>query len=113
MAALLIGSKAGMKYSLRITEIQHEALRSHLFPGDGNEGAALLLCGRRNGKTRHVFTVQKVVPVPYEVCDRRPDRITWPTELVEVLLREAFGKEQAVVKVHSHPASWRPASNVD
>lgn len=102
-----------MKYSLRITETQYGALRSHLFPGDGNEAVALLLCGRRNGKTRHVFTVQKVVEVPYEICDRRPDRITWPTDLVEALMRETFGKQQAIVKVHSHPAYYRRFSDLD
>jgi hypothetical protein len=102
-----------MKYALRMTEMQHGTLRSHLFPGDANEAVALLLCGRRKGEARHVFTVQKVVPVPYEVCDRRPDRITWPTDLVESLLREAFRKEQAVVKVHSHPTDYRRFSEVD
>src|SRR5260370_30741493 len=111
MAASRIWS--GMKYSLRITEIQHAALRAHLFSGDGKEAVALLFCGRRKGETRHVFTVQRVVPVPYELCDRRPDRITWPTDLVEALLREAFAKEQAIVKVHSHPTENRQLSDLD
>src|SRR5579864_3398154 len=102
-----------MKYALRMTETHHAALRAHLFPGDGKESAALLFCGRRKGETRHVFTVQRVVPIPYEVCDRRPDRITWPTDLVEALLREAFGKEQAIAKVHSHPAEYRRFSDLD
>jgi hypothetical protein len=102
-----------MKYALRMTETQHTALRSHLFPGDGKEAVALLFCGRRKGETRHVFTVRRVVPVPYEVCGRRPDRITWPTDLVELLLHEAFGKEQAIVKVHSHPVEYRRFSILD
>jgi hypothetical protein len=102
-----------MKYALRMTETQHAALRSHLFPGDGKEAVALLFCGRRKGETRHVFTVQRVVPVPYEVCDRSPDRITWPTDLVEALMQEAFGKEQAIVKVHSHPMEYRQFSDLD
>src|SRR5215469_290263 len=102
-----------MKYSLRMTEQQYGALQAHLFPGDGKEAAALLLCGRRNGKDRHVFTARKVVPVPYEVCDRHPDRITWPTDLVDVLLSEAFGKEQAIIKVHSHPFEYRRFSDTD
>jgi hypothetical protein len=102
-----------MKYVLRMTERQHAGLRSHLFPGDGMEAVALLFCGRRKGEIRHVFTVQKVVLVPYEVCDRRPDRITWPTDLVDALLREAFGKEQAIVKVHSHPTAYRRFSDLD
>jgi hypothetical protein len=47
-----------------MTEAQRLALRSHLFPGDGNEAAAVLLCGRRNDTERHVFTVRRVVPIP-------------------------------------------------
>jgi len=102
-----------MKYSLRMTELQHAALQAHLFPGDGKEAVALLLCGRRNGTGRHVFTARKVVPIPYEVCDRHPDRITWPTELVDMLLSDAYGKEQAIVKVHSHPFEYRRFSDTD
>ena len=102
-----------MKYAIRMTETQHATLRSHLFPGDGKEAVALLFCGRRKGEMRHIFTVQKVVPVPYEVCDRRPDRITWPTDFVDTLLRDAFGREQALVKIHSHPTEYRRFSEID
>jgi hypothetical protein len=35
------------------------------------------------------------------------------TDLVETLLREAFGKEQAIVKVHSHPIEYRRFSDLD
>ncbi len=102
-----------MKYALRMTGAQHNALRSHLFPGDGNEVVALLLCGRRNGETRHIFTVRRVIPVPYEVCDRRPDRITWPTDLVDTLLGEAHENSQAIIKVHSHGEDYRAFSSTD
>src|SRR5258708_2159285 len=102
-----------MKYSMRMTESQHVTLRNHLFPGDGTEAVALLLCGRRKGKGRHAFTVRRIVPIPHAVCDRRPDRITWPTDIVESLMRENFGKEQAIVKVHSHPTEYRRFSEVD
>lgn len=102
-----------MKYALRMTETQRGALRSHLFPGDGNEAAALLLCGRRNGAERHVFTVRRVIPIPHEACDRRPDRVTWPTDLIDALLQEAYGKGQAIVKVHSHPMDYRRFSPTD
>src|SRR5216684_7883173 len=113
MAAPGVCVKGRMKYSLRLTETQHAELRSHLFPGDGKEAVALLLCGRRNGEERHVFMVRKVVLIPYSVCDRRPDRITWPTDTVDVLLRESFGKGQAIVKVHSHPTEYRRFSELD
>jgi len=102
-----------MKYALRITETQHTALRSHLFPGDGKEAVALVLCGRRAGEARHVFAARKVVPVPYEVCDRRRDRITWPTDTVEALLREAYGTAQGILKVHGHGGEYRRFSGFD
>jgi len=102
-----------MMYGLRMTEAHRRALLSHLFPGDGLEAVALLLCGRRHGKERHVFTARRVVPVPHAVCDRRPDRVTWPTEYVEALLQEAYAKGQAIVKVHSHPGHYRHFSSMD
>ena len=89
------------------------ALRAHLFPGDGNEAVSLLLCGRRAGAGRHVLTVRKVVTIPHEVCDRRPDRITWPTDFVDSLLQESYGKGLAIVKVHSHPVEYRKFSPTD
>jgi hypothetical protein len=96
-----------------MTEAQRLTLHSHLFPGDGNEAAALLLCGRRNGRERHIFTVRRVVPIPHEVCDRRPDRVTWPTDHVDALIQETHGKGQALVKVHSHPMDYRRFSSTD
>jgi hypothetical protein len=102
-----------VKYVLRMTEAQRMALQSHLFPGDGNEAVALLLCGRRNGTDRHIFTVRRILTIPYEVCDRRPDRITWPTDFVDTLLQDAYGKGQAIVKVHSHPFDYRQFSSTD
>jgi hypothetical protein len=102
-----------MRYALRMTGSQRVALRSHLFPGDGNEAAALLLCGRRNGVERHILTARRVVSIPHDVCDRQPDRITWPTDLVDALLQEAYGKGQAIVKVHSHPMDYCRFSSTD
>ena len=102
-----------MKYALRMTEAQHNVLRSHLFPGDGNEAVALLLCGRRKGQERHILSVRKVVKVPHTVCDPRPDRITWPTGFVDSLLEEAYGNECAIVKVHSHGIDYRKFSETD
>ena len=103
-----------MRYALRLTEAQHDLLRTHLFPGDGNEAVALLLCGRRNGSGRHAFCVQKILPVPHSACSvGTPDRITWPTTFVDDLLSEAFASAQAIVKIHSHPGYYRKFSSAD
>src|SRR3984885_7564958 len=102
-----------MKYSLRMTQVQHLSLRSHLFPGDSYEAVALLLCGRANGRSQHVFTVRELIPIPLDQCVRRPDRITWPTSFVDDVLQRSYGKGQAVIKVHSHPGDYRQFSSVD
>lgn len=96
-----------------MTEPQRAAIQAHLFPGDGKEAVALLVCGRRNGTDRHVFTVRRIVAVPYNVCDRRPDRITWPTDVIDELLNEFYGKKQAIIKIHSHPFDYRQFSSTD
>jgi hypothetical protein len=75
---------------------------------------ALALCGRRAGAERHVFVVREIVTVPYAVCSvRTPDRVTWPTDAVEPLIRKAYGQGQAIIKFHSHRADYRQFSSFD
>lgn len=102
-----------MRYYLRLTQAQHAMLRAHLFPGDELEAVALLLCGRRNGASRHVFTAREVVPIPHELCSRAVDRITWSTDFLDPLIRLAWGKGQAILKIHSHPTGYRTFSPTD
>ena len=47
-----------MQVKLRLTQTQHQLLRAHLLPGDGNEAVAVALCGRRRSKTYHCLTVR-------------------------------------------------------
>src|SRR5437899_7160070 len=102
------------EYSLRLTKAQHAILRAHLLPEDGCEAVALALCGRRAGDERHVFVLRDIVPVPYSVCSvRRPDQVTWPTEWVEPLIRQAYGQGQAILKFHSHRSDYRQFSVLD
>lgn len=102
-----------MKFTLHMTQRHHDALRKHLFPGDQKEAVALLLCGRRAGAEHHVMTVFRVVPIPHELCDRHTDRVSWPTELVDALIGEAYGRGLAIVKVHSHSTDYRKFSPTD
>ena len=98
---------------LRLTGRQKRQLSSHLFPGDGLEAVAILLCGRRKGKDRHCLSVVEAVLVPHEDCVRSEDRITWSTELLENLLIRAANENLAVVKVHSHPGGFDRFSKTD
>lgn len=104
-----------MEIILRMTGRQHTTLRAHLFPGDGNEAVALALCGRRVGESRHVLTVRKIQPVPYEACTvRTPLRVTWPTDQVlPQLLEEALRRGLALLKIHSHPGGLAEFSKTD
>jgi hypothetical protein len=99
---------------LRLTGTQHDHLRRHLFPRDGNEAVALALCGRRSGDKHHILAIHRVVPVPYEQCSvRTPDRVTWSTEALLPLLEEAGRRGMAILKVHSHPRGFPRFSEYD
>lgn len=101
-------------FKLRITGRHHAALKSHLFPGDGKEAVALVLCGRRNGAGTHVLMTWRISPVPYNDCRvRTPSQVTWNTDLLEPLLVEASKKGLAILKIHSHPSGFANFSSTD
>lgn len=103
-----------MRYALRLTQAQHQTLRAHLFPGDGKEAVALLLCGRRSGTSRHVLVVREIHLVPHEQCRRRAaDCVTWPTDAVDPILPDAFENGYAILKIHSHVVDKRSFSSTD
>lgn len=101
-----------------MTERQHALLKQHLFPGDGFEAVALLLCGRARGLTgadvQRLF-VHRVVVIPYAECPiRTPSRVTWQTHphLFD-LLADAARNGMAIVKIHSHPTGFETFSPTD
>ncbi|OAI41695.1 thiamine biosynthesis protein ThiF [Planctomycetaceae bacterium SCGC AG-212-D15] len=103
-----------MKYRLRFTGKQYATLRARLFPGDGKEAVALVLCGRRAGEDDHIFVARQLHPVPHEQCAvRTSTQVTWPTTSVPALLQEAMRRRLGVVKVHSHPNGLRTFSDQD
>ncbi len=102
-----------MTTTLRIAGSQYEALRRHLFPGDGLEAVAFAICGRHGSPDREILTVQRVVPVPYEVCRRAPNQVTWKAESLAPVLEEATLKRSAIVKFHSHTGSYDRFSDPD
>ncbi|GAC1583594.1 MAG: hypothetical protein NVS3B5_18170 [Sphingomicrobium sp.] len=92
-----------MPATLTMSSAQAAILRRHLFPEDGCEAVALLLCGRRADPVRQRLIVQKIELIPYEECSvRLPDRVTWPTYRLEALLAEATRKNLGIVKIHGH-----------
>ncbi len=92
-----------MAVTLTMTESQHDVLMRHLFPDDGCEAVAVALCGRSAGNDVHRLLVRRLELVPYSACSvRRPDCVTWPTDLLVPLLMEAAKYGWALVKIHGH-----------
>jgi hypothetical protein len=101
--------------TLTLTGGQRDQLKAHLFPGDGKEAAALILCGRHDGTSRYRLLVREVYPIPYAVCERREDLVSWPVEWMDDLADYAAVKHLSIVKIHSHPegyARFSPADDV-
>lgn len=91
---------------------QHAAVRSHLFPGDGNEAAAILLCSRVLG-TRLKLLVKAHILVPYALCDRHADFLQWPSEFVEQALDLAERDDLSIILLHCHPGGLFDFSKMD
>ncbi|MDX2220351.1 MAG: ThiF family adenylyltransferase [Burkholderiales bacterium] len=95
---------AQKRLHLAISGKHHQALRSHLFPGDGKEAVAFALCGRARRSDLDLLLVQDILPIPHEQCSvRTPTLVTWPGEALDPILARAMAKGLAVVKIHSHP----------
>ena len=100
--------------SLSLSGDQHEYLKSFLFPDDGKEAVALLLCGRRAGDRRERLVAREIHGIPYDHCsERTPARVTWQPDCVAPLLDRAAEEGLSVVKVHSHPNGYPEFSPTD
>lgn len=102
-----------MQVKLRLSGEQYRDLRAHLLPGDGLEAVAVALCGRRAGKTSHCLMVHELVPIPYDECQRAPDRVTWSTKRLRPLLEKAMRRDMAILRIHSHPSGLAEFSELD
>jgi hypothetical protein len=92
-----------MDVSLTFSDQQRQELARHLFPEDGCEAVALVLCGRAVNGDRHRLLARRIELIPYAECSvRAPDQVTWSTERLIPLLVEAEKKGMAIVKIHGH-----------
>lgn len=98
--------------TLVMAGVDHDVLRDHLFPGDGKEAAAILVCTRDTGR-RLKLLVRSVVPVPHDACRRKPDRLTWPTDVLDEWLDRTEEEGLALVLIHSHPSGYPEFSLLD
>jgi hypothetical protein len=102
-----------MQYNFKISEIHANQLTNHLYPGDGLEAVAIVICGRRSTKELETFLVHKTILIPYADCTREADFINWSTSLLLDELPEIVKKDQAVFKIHSHPGGYDQFSEID
>lgn len=88
---------------LRITQSDYYLLKSHLFSGDGLETVALALCGRMKSDDSEFYTVNKIIPIPCDVTERKDHSIKWNGEIVEDEIKQAMAENLVILKIHSHP----------
>jgi len=104
-----------MESRLALSGHQHQQLQKHLFPGDGLEAVAILICGRGRRGGRNQLIVRRIVEIPHDsVLVREPERLEWPaadylSPLVEELERDDLG----VVVIHCHPQGGTFFSDAD
>ncbi|WP_370057284.1 HesA/MoeB/ThiF family protein [Sinorhizobium fredii] len=95
-----------------MTGRQHGQLHSHLFPGDGLEAAAVLLC-RDAGVSDHKLMVVDVTLVPHDQCRRSPYLLVWPGQFIADAINVAEEDGLSIILLHSHPGGFRQFSDLD
>lgn len=99
--------------TLSMTQQVHQRLRHHLFPGDGNEAVAVLVCTWVPG-ARIRLLVRDVIVVPHDECSRRDEAsLTWPSKYIERAIDLAESRQLSIMLVHSHPNGTPQFSTVD
>lgn len=103
-----------MNIKFRISAPTLDDLNEHLFPGDGKEAVAFILCGHLKQGNETILLAHKVVPLSYDSCPiREYDRVHWLTSEITPILIEAEKNNLAIVKVHCHPSGYSHFSNID
>ena len=99
--------------TLSITTSDHADLQRHLFPGDGLEAAAILICGRAGAKHERLC-VHRVIDVAYNDCPTRtPVQLVWPGEYLETAIDAADKIGGSIILIHSHPGGLFDFSHID
>ena len=101
--------------ALVMTAREHAHLRSYLFPGDGLEAAAILVCNRGTGRRSQRLLVAEQLHLPHDRSSRQQRRVTWPfsDHLPPERITEIDSNGQSIVTIHSHPDGQAAFSAVD
>lgn len=98
--------------TLAIQARDHELVRRHLFPGDGKEAAAILICASCEGPRKRLL-VRDLLLVPHDECKRTPDHVTWPGLWIEKAIELAEPDGLTILLMHSHPGGFFDFSHID
>lgn len=98
--------------TLVMSGVDHARAMAHLFPGDGEEAAAILVCTRTRGDGLKLL-VREVALVPHESCAREEDRLTWPSAALDSWLDRSADGGLSLVLIHSHPNGYPDFSVLD
>ena len=100
---------------LAMTASFHRELRRHLFPGDGLEAAAIVLCNQGAGKRGRRLLAAELLSVPHHRTSRQKGHVAWP--FAEHLPPDKIGAidrgGQSILTVHSHPDGCAAFSPTD
>ena len=101
--------------ALAMTAAQHAGLRRYLFPGDGLEAAAILVCNRGTGQRSQRLLVAEQLDLPHKESARQGHRVAWPfgDHLPPERIAAIDGNGQSIVTIHSHPNGFSAFSPLD
>lgn len=102
-----------MQYQLKLHGIHYQKLREHLFPGDGKEAVALILCGRHEAEECSILLGHQILLIPHEECERDEQYVRWKTTRAIQFFEQVEKNNFAIVKIHSHPTGYSEFSAVD
>jgi len=88
-----------MLHQLRIAGKHYKMLKQHLFPRDGKEAVAVLLCGRYEKDELSILLTHKIELIPHNECKRTEDFISWKTDRIIPLIEEAEKNNMAILKI--------------
>ncbi|MEQ1783241.1 MAG: ThiF family adenylyltransferase, partial [Hyphomonadaceae bacterium] len=97
---------------LAFSGVEHLDLKRHLFPGDGREAAAIVLC-KDAGFARNRLLAHTIFLIPHDECQRASDRLTWPGEWLSRAIDVAEAESLSIILTHSHPGGLFEFSAID
>ncbi len=102
-----------MKYSIHISGHHFNAIKHHLYPGDGMEAVAVALCGRHSHGDLTQLLVHDAIMIPHAECERHTDLLRWKTDRILPYLERVMSHDFGILKIHSHPGGYDRFSATD